>query len=54
MFRVIYFPHEGKIVTIDQVDYFKHDLTNSSSSTIQMIVNSEGNQMNLGVVSTLH
>lgn len=49
MFRVIFFPHEGKNVTIDQLDYFKHDLIDSTSSTIPMISNSEGNRMNLGV-----
>jgi len=36
-------------VTIDQLDYFKHDLTDSSGSTIPMIASSEGNQLNLGV-----
>ena len=49
VFRVICFPQEGNIVTIDQLDYFKHDLNNSFDSSIPMITNSEGNQLNLGV-----
>lgn len=48
VFRVICFPHEGNIVTIDQLDYFKHDLTLSDSS-ILLVDSSEGNQLNLGV-----
>ena len=49
VFRVICFPHEGNIVTIDQLDYFKHDLNSSYDSSILMIANSKGNQLNLGV-----
>jgi len=49
VFRVICFPHEGNIVTISHLDYFKHDLNNSYDSTISMITNSEGNQLNIGV-----
>lgn len=48
-FRVIFFLHEGKIVAIDQLDFFKHDLTNSLGPNIPMISNSEGNKLNLGV-----
>lgn len=47
VFRVIYFPHESNIVTIDQLDYFKHDLNSSFDSTIPMIINSLGNQLNI-------
>lgn len=49
VFRVICFPHEGNTVTIEQLDYFKHDLNISSDSTIPIITNSEGSQLNLGV-----
>lgn len=49
VFRVIYFPHEGIVVTIDQLDFFKNYLTDPSGSSILMISNSEGNRLNLGV-----
>ena len=49
VFRVIFFSHEGNIVTIDQLDYFKHDLHSSFDSSIPLVTNSKGNQLNLGV-----
>lgn len=49
VFSVICFPHEGKIVTIDQLDLFNHDLNNFSGSSIPLIYNSKGNKMKLRV-----
>ena len=38
-FRVIFFPHEGKIVKVDQLDYFPVDPQASSDSTVPLVDN---------------
>jgi hypothetical protein len=48
VFRVLCFPHEGWIVTIDQLS-FSHPDPSSGASTVPMIDNPQPGTVNLGV-----
>jgi hypothetical protein len=48
VFQVLFFPHEGRIVTIDQLS-FSHPNPSSRASTVPMINNLQPNIINLGV-----
>ena len=37
LFRVVVFPHEGKLVTIDQLDYTRKGHLESNESTEQLV-----------------
>ena len=37
VFCTIQFPHQGKIVTIDQLDYCTPDITTSTTNTVPML-----------------
>ena len=37
MFRVVVFPHEGKLVTIDQLDYTRKGCLDSNESTVPLV-----------------
>jgi hypothetical protein len=47
VFWLLCFPHEGRIVTIDQVS-FSHPHPSSGASTVPMIDSSHPNTVNLG------
>ena len=49
LFRVICFPHEGKIVKVDQLDYFLVDPQATSNSTILLVDNPRPPTENIGV-----
>jgi hypothetical protein len=48
IFHVLCFPHEGRIVTIDQLS-FSHPDPSSGASTVPMIDNLQQGTVNLGV-----
>ena len=48
VFRVICFPHNGKIVTVDQLAFHHPELT-STTSTIPLVGNSLDNLESVGV-----
>jgi hypothetical protein len=48
VFRVLLFPHEGQIVTIDQLSFFRPDTT-LGASTVTMIDNPQPGVINIGV-----
>jgi hypothetical protein len=48
VFRLLLFPHEGRIVTIDQFSFFHPD-PSSGASTVSMIDNPQPSTVNLGV-----
>ena len=37
IFHALQFPDQGKIVTIDQLDYFSPDITPSTTNTVPML-----------------
>jgi hypothetical protein len=49
VFHVIYFPHQGKIVTIDQLDYCTPDLRANPSTNMPFIGESSGGYESIGV-----
>ena len=49
LFRVIFFPQEGKIIKVDQMDYCLVDPQASSDSTIPLVDNPCPSTENLGV-----
>jgi len=49
LFRVIFFPHEGKIVKVDQLDYFAVDPRATSDSIVPLLDNPRLPTKNLGV-----
>lgn len=49
LFRVICFPHEGKIVKVDQLDYYLVYPQASSDSTVPLVDNPRSPTKNLGV-----
>ena len=49
LFCVICFPHEGKIVKVDQLDYCPVDPQASSDSTVPLVDNHRPPTENLGV-----
>ncbi len=49
LFRVICFPHEGKIVKVDQLDYAPVDPKATSDSTVPLVDNPHPPTENLGV-----
>jgi hypothetical protein len=48
VFRVLLFPHEGRIVSIDQLSFSCHD-PSSGASTVPMIDNPQHDIVNVGV-----
>jgi hypothetical protein len=48
LFRVVLFPHEGRIVTIDQLSFFRTD-PSSGESMVPMIDNPQPSIVNVGV-----
>jgi hypothetical protein len=48
VFRVLLFPHEGRIVTIDQLSFSRLDLA-LGASTVPMIDNPQPSVINVGV-----
>jgi hypothetical protein len=48
VFRVLLFPHEGRIVTIDQLSFSRPD-PSSGASTVLMIDNPQPDTINIGV-----
>jgi hypothetical protein len=48
VFRVLLFPHEGQIVTIDQLSFFRPDPA-LGASTVPMIDNPQAGVVNVGV-----
>jgi hypothetical protein len=48
VFRVLLFPHEGRIVTIDQLSFSRPDLA-LGASTVPMIDNTQPGVLNVGV-----
>jgi hypothetical protein len=48
VFRVLLFPHEGRIVTIDQLSFSRPDLA-LGASTVPMIDNPQAGVINVGV-----
>ena len=53
IFRVLCFPHEGQIVTIDQLS-FSHIEPSSGASKVSMIDNPQPEIINLGVFFFYH
>ena len=49
LFRLICFPHEGRIVTVDQLDCPPVDLNASADSTVPKLDNTKASVENLGV-----
>jgi hypothetical protein len=49
VFWVLLFPHEGQIVTIDQLSFSRPD-PSSGASTVPMIDNPQPNIVNMGVI----
>ena len=49
LFRIIFFPHEGRIVTVDQLDCSPVDPNASTDSTIPLVDNAKLPVENLGV-----
>jgi hypothetical protein len=48
IFRVLCFPHEGRIITVDQLS-FSHPNPSSRASTVPMIDNPQQGTFNIGV-----
>jgi hypothetical protein len=48
VFRLLLFPHEGRIVTIDQLSFSRPD-PSSGASTVPMIDNPQPDVVNVGV-----
>ena len=49
LFRILCFPHEGRIVKIDQLDYSPSDSCATSDSTVPLVDNPRQPIENLGV-----
>ena len=49
LFRILCFPHEGRIVTVDQMNYSPIDPNASSNSTIPLVNDTKKPVENLGV-----
>ena len=49
VFQTIQFPHLGRIVTIDQLDFFKTDVTNSTANNILMLGQSPPPYQSIGI-----
>lgn len=49
LFHVLCFPHEGRIFTIDQMDYSPNDPNTSSDSIVPLVKNTKQRMENFGV-----
>jgi hypothetical protein len=49
VFRVLCFPHEGRIVTVDQMSFTHSDSVTSMGSTVLLVGNSQTKTKSIGV-----
>lgn len=49
IFRLLQFPHQGQIVTIDQLDYYTHDLHGPNTNNVPFVEGSKLSYKHVGV-----
>lgn len=49
IFHVVCFPHQGNIITIDQLDYFTPDLQTNSTTNVPFVGDSPGGYSSVDV-----